>query len=113
VIAAAREGDDTNPKKASHSSQFYLVQGKIFTEAGLDSVEQIRLKGRKIPPAYRSVYKTIGGTPHLDQGYTVFGEMLNGFDVLDSIAAVPTGGPPYDRPLKDVRIVSMRLIPRK
>lgn len=113
VLAAAREGDETNPQKASHSSQFYLVQGKVFTGAGLDSVEIIRMKGRKIPPAYRSVYKTIGGTPHLDQGYTVFGEMLSGFAVLDSIAAVPTSGSPYDRPVKDVRILSMRLISRK
>ncbi len=73
VLAAARNGDDANPQKASSGSQFYIVQGKKFTDAGLDSVETYRLKGRKIPPDQREVYKTIGGTPHLDQNYTLFG----------------------------------------
>ncbi|MGH2565780.1 MAG: peptidylprolyl isomerase, partial [Ginsengibacter sp.] len=72
VIAAARMGDAENPTKASSGSQFYIVQGKTFTDAGLDSVEKYRLK-RKIPANEREVYKTIGGTPHLDQTYTVFG----------------------------------------
>lgn len=111
VLAAAREGDDSNPKKASSASQFYIVQGKVFTEAGLDSVETFRLKGRKIPKEHREVYKTIGGTPHLDQNYTVFGELIKGFDVLDSIAATPTNGRNNgDRPLKDIRIIKARLI---
>src|SRR5580658_1368705 len=73
ALAAAREGDDVNPAKASSGSQFYIVQGKIFTDKGLDSVELRRLKGRKIPPERRAVYKTIGGVPHLDGNYTVFG----------------------------------------
>lgn len=111
VLAAAREGDDSNPTKASSSSQFYIVQGKVFTDAGLDSVETFRLKGRKIPLEYRAVYKTTGGTPHLDQNYTVFGELIKGFDVLDSIAATPTNGRNNgDRPLKDIRIIKARLI---
>lgn len=114
VIAAARTGDDVNPQKASSGSQFYIVQGKVFTEAGLDSVETYRLKGRKLPAEHRAVYKTLGGTPHLDQGYTVFGELVSGFEVLDSIAAVPTSGRQGgDRPLKDVRIIKMSLIKRK
>ena len=74
VLAAARESDDANPSKASSGSQFYIVQGKKFTDAGLDSVETIRLKGRKIPIEHREVYKTTGGTPHLDLNYTVFGK---------------------------------------
>ena len=112
VIAAAREGDDTNPAKASSGSQFYIVQGKIFSDTGLDSVEINRLKGRKIPMAHRQVYKTIGGAPHLDQNYTIFGEVIKGLNVVDSIAAVSTSGKPYDRPLNDVRIIKMKLVKR-
>lgn len=113
VLAAAREGDDVNPTKASSGSQFYIVQGKTFSDAGLDSVETFRLKGRKIPPEQRAVYKTIGGTPHLDQNYTVFGEVVRGLDVVDSIAAVPTSRQPPDRPVEDVRILKATLVKRK
>lgn len=110
VIAAAR---DNNPEKASSGSQFYLVQGKKFTDAGLDSMETYRLK-RKIPLDQREVYKTIGGTPHLDQGYTVFGEVIKGQEVVDAIAAVSTStGADKDRPLEDVRIIKAKLIKRK
>lgn len=113
VIAAARMGDDVNPAKASSGSQFYIVQGKTFTDAGLDSVETYRLK-RKIPPNEREVYKTIGGTPHLDQNYTVFGNVVKGLDVVDKIAAVATSkGKDRDRPLEDVRIIKAKLIKRK
>ena len=115
VIAAARMGDNVNPQKASSGSQFYIVQGKIFTDAGLDSVEKFRLNGRKIPQEHREVYKTIGGTPHLDQGYTVFGELINGMDVVDQIAAVQTSKqqPDRDRPLQDVNILHAKLVKRK
>jgi peptidyl-prolyl cis-trans isomerase B (cyclophilin B) len=111
VIAAAR---DNNPEKASSGSQFYIVQGKKFTDAGLDSVEAYRLNGRKIPQEQREVYKTIGGTPHLDQNYTVFGEVVRGLDVVDKIAAVQTSrNQDRDRPLEDVRIIKAKLIKRK
>jgi cyclophilin family peptidyl-prolyl cis-trans isomerase len=113
VLAAARTGDDVNPTRASSGSQFYIVQGKSFTETGLDSVETVRLQGRKIPPEQRAIYKTLGGTPQLDQHYTVFGEVIRGMEVVDSIAASPTSGPPSDRPLKDVRILKMKLVKRK
>jgi cyclophilin family peptidyl-prolyl cis-trans isomerase len=114
VIAAARESDDVNPEKASSGSQFYIVQGRTFTDAGLDSVETFRLR-RKIPTAYREVYKTMGGTPHLDQGYTIFGEVVKGIEVVDSIAAVATSKnqSSKDRPLEDVRIIKAKLIKRK
>lgn len=114
VIAAARTGDNVNPQKASSGSQFYIVQGKVFTDAGLDSVETFRMNGRKIPAAQREVYKTIGGTPHLDQGYTVYGEIVKGSDVIDKIAAVQTSkAQDRDRPLQDVRILKVKLVKRK
>jgi cyclophilin family peptidyl-prolyl cis-trans isomerase len=113
VLAAARQGDDVNPEKASSGSQFYIVQGKTFTDTSLDSVETYRLK-RKIPEEQRAVYKTIGGTPHLDQNYTVFGKVIGGLDVVDTIAAVETSrGPDRDRPVKDVIIIKAKLIKRK
>jgi len=114
ALAAARMGDNSNPTKASSGSQFYIVQGKVFTDAGLDSVETFRLNGRKIPAEQRAVYKTIGGTPHLDQGYTVYGEVVKGLDVIDKIAAVQTSkAQDRDRPLQDVRIIKAKLIKRK
>lgn len=111
VIAAAR---DNNPEKASSGSQFYIVQGKIFTDAGLDSIETFRLKGRKIPAEQREVYKQIGGTPQLDQNYTVFGEVVKGLEVVDKIASVETSkGNDRDRPLEDARILKAKLVKRK
>ena len=114
VIAAARQGDDVNPAKASSGSQFYIVQGRVFTDAGLDSVETFRLKGRKLPATHRAVYKTLGGAPHLDSAYTVFGEVINGLAVIDSIAKTPTNGRQGgDRPLQNIRIISARLVNRR
>ena len=114
VIAAAREGDQVNPEKASSGRQFYIVQGRKFTDGGLDSLEIFRLKGRKIPADQREAYKTLGGTPHLDQGYTVFGEVVNGLEVVDKIAAVPTSkSTDRDRPLENVMIIKASLVKRK
>jgi len=109
AIAAAR---DNNPEKASSGCQFYIVQGRIFTDAGLDSVETFRLNGRKIPSEQREVYKTIGGSPHLDQSYTVFGEVVKGLDAVDKIAAAQTNRE-QNRPLEDIRIIKAKLIKRK
>ncbi|HEX2605769.1 MAG TPA: peptidylprolyl isomerase [Flavisolibacter sp.] len=114
VLAAAREGDQQNPEKKSSASQFYIVQGRTFTDPQLDSVERVRLQGRKIPPEHRAVYKTTGGTPQLDQNYTVFGEVVKGLEVVDRIAGTPTSkGEDRDRPLQDIRIVEARLVKRK
>jgi cyclophilin family peptidyl-prolyl cis-trans isomerase len=113
VLAAARESDDSNPQKASSAGQFYIVQGKKYTDAGLDSVEIKRLK-RKIPDYQREIYKTLGGAPFLDQNYTIFGEVVSGMATVDKIAAGPTSkGEDLNRPLADVRILSSRLIKKK
>lgn len=101
VLAAAREGDDVNPSKASSGSQFYLVQGKVFTDEQLNSIEEKRLKF-KIPEWQREVYKTIGGSPHLDRNYTVYGEIVVGLDMVDKIAALETDK--NNRPKQDVKM---------
>ena len=114
VTFAARKGDNENPERHSSGAQFYIVHGKTFTDAQLDSVEIARLQGRKISPERREHYKTIGGTPQLDGNYTVFGEVVSGQEVVDKIAAMPVStGPDTNRPLQDVRILSTRLVKRK
>jgi len=103
VLAAARNGDEVNPKRASSASQFYIVEGKRYTDADLDKVEKLpRYNGMnyKIPQSQREIYKTVGGTPSLDKLYTVYGEVVSGLDMVDRIAAVPKD--PRDRPLQDV-----------
>ena len=106
ALAAARNSDDENPERRSSGSQFYIVQGRTFTDEKLDKYEA-RL-GIKIPAEIREYYKTIGGTPHLDTQYTVFGEVLDGMDVVNAIAAVETNKD--DRPVVDVRILKMKII---
>lgn len=114
VIAAARTPDNVNPEKASSSSQFYIAQGKVYTDAELDLMEQQRLQGKKIPELYRVAYKTIGGIPHLDHNYTVYGEVIKGFEVIDKIAAVEVSrGRDLNRPIADVMIIKTKLIKRK
>lgn len=108
TIGAAR---DDNPQKESASSQFYLVQGKVFTHAGLDSLENGRRKGKKFSAAQRAAYTTIGGTPHLDDNYTVFGELVNGIPTIDTIAVVKTDQ--RDRPLEDVKVLKMNLLTKR
>lgn len=98
VLAAAR---DNNPEKASSSSQFYIVQGKVLTDSALNVIEKNRLK-HKIPDYQREVYKTLGGVPHLDRNYTVYGEVVTGLQMVDNIAAMPTGN--ANRPKEDVKM---------
>jgi cyclophilin family peptidyl-prolyl cis-trans isomerase len=98
ALAAARMGDQMNPERRSSGSQFYIVQGRVWTPEELDRMEQQR--GQAFSPEQRQAYTTIGGTPHLDAGYTVFGEVVEGLEVVDRIAAVQTG--PGDRPVHNV-----------
>ena len=98
ALAAARKGDQVNPEKASSGSQFYIVQGRIFTSAELDLLT--RQRNIIMNSEAESFYTSIGGTPHLDGGYTVFGELVEGYEVLDKIASLPTDA--YNRPLSDV-----------
>ena len=77
-----------------------IVQGKKLTDAELDQFSA--QTGKKLTPEQRNIYRTIGGTPHLDGDYTVFGEVIQGLDVIDKIAVQPTG--PGDKPLKDIKM---------
>ncbi len=107
AIGAAR---DDNPAKQSSASQFYLVHGRVFSEAGLDSLEISRMKGKKFSAAQRASYTSIGGAPHLDGNYTVFGELLNGVPTVDAIAIVKTDA--KDRPVEDIKM-KMTLLTRR
>lgn len=97
ALAAARTN---NPEKKSSGSQFYIVQGGPVTEATLDQIES--MKRFHYTPEQRKAYLANGGTPHLDRDYTVFGHVIEGLDVIDKIAATPTG--PQDRPKQDVKM---------
>lgn len=103
ALAAARTN---NPKKESSGSQFYIVQGQVYTDAQLSQFEAQR--GIKFSEEQRKTYTTVGGTPHLDGEYTVYGEVIQGLDVVDKIAAVKTQ--PGDRPLEEVKIISVKVL---
>ncbi len=100
ALAAARMGDQVNPQRRSSGSQFYIVTGRKFTDAELDQIEQ--RMGTKFTPEQRRIYTTEGGAPFLDGAYTVFGEVVEGIEVAEQIAAQPRNR--FDRPLKDIRM---------
>ena len=89
ALAAARQGDHVNPKKASSGCQFYIVQGQVLTDAHIQMYQE--RMGKTFTAEQIEAYKTVGGTPHLDGEYTVFGEVVEGLDVIDKIASVKTG----------------------
>ena len=93
ALSAARQGDQVNPSKASSGSQFYIVQGKKANPGQLSA---------NYTAEQKKIYETIGGTPFLDMQYTVYGEITEGLDVIDKIAAVEKDA--SDRPLKDVKM---------
>jgi cyclophilin family peptidyl-prolyl cis-trans isomerase len=100
ALCAARQGDQVNPQKASSGSQFYIVQGEVFDERKLSFYEE-RL-GKIFSAKQRQAYMTVGGTPHLYGDYTVFGEVIEGLDIVDKIAGVKTGY--MDVPVEPVTI---------
>lgn len=100
ALAAARKADQVNPKKASSGSQFYIVQGMVLSDQQLDIYE--KQTGKKVSPERRKAYSTVGGTPYLDDEYTVFGEVIKGLEVIDKIAAVQTAQ--GDRPVQDIKM---------
>ena len=118
ALAAAREGDGVNPQKASSGCQFYIVEGKTFTDAELSTMEAGKIARYGInslndstfrfSAEARAVYRTRGGTPHLDGNYTVFGEVTEGIDVVEKISKVKTNA--SDRPVEDVRVITMKMI---
>ena len=104
ALAAARQGDAVNPQKESSGSQFYLVVGRVMTQQQINSFAQ---SGAPFTKESIEAYTTMGGTPHLDGSYTVFGEIVIGLEILDRIAITQTDT--YNRPIVDV-IYSISLI---
>ena len=98
ALAAARKGDSANPQKASNGSQFYLVQGRVLSSEEIEFLEQRGVASFSEESA--EIYRTLGGTPHLDGSYTIFGEVVKGLEIIDSIANCPADA--YDRPIEDV-----------
>jgi len=114
ALCAARRSDKLNPNRVSSGCQFYIVEGHTYTPDELDALEQ-KVGGRisarntfKYSDKMRLTYETFGGTPTLDAQYTVFGELVKGFDVLEAICKLETNK--EDRPKKDVRILKMKVV---
>jgi cyclophilin family peptidyl-prolyl cis-trans isomerase len=105
ALAAARMPDQVNPEKESSGSQFYIVQGSSVSDQLLDKIES--MYGFKYTDAQRELYKKVGGTPHLDKNYTIFGQVVAGMEVIDKIAAVRTDA--NNRPGEDIKIKKMRI----
>lgn len=104
ALAGARMPDNVNPNRESSGSQFYIVEGRTFSDEELTQMETYIQNATKDPlfhytPEQKEMYKTLGGTPHLDLQYTVFGEVISGLEFVDPISILPTVPP--DRPKTD------------
>ena len=112
ALAAAREGDDVNPEMRSSGSQFYIVWGKVQSEGAMEAVKQRMYEVTdgefELPDGIMESYETNGGTPHLDGSYTVFGEVVEGLNIVKAIQRVRTDK--YDRPVKDVKILKAEIV---
>lgn len=113
-LCMAREGDDENPTKASGATDFYITWGRNFSPRQMEYlVEQMQREGKNYAIPSKEVqegYIKYGGVPHLDNGYTVFGEVLEGLDVVDKIQNVATNKENNDRPLEDIIILKAEQI---
>lgn len=112
ALAAAREGDEVNPRRESSSSQFYIVWGRTMDDAQLDRMQE-RIAAATggaalLPDSLRALYRTVGGTPHLDGQYTVFGHVAEGLEVVEAIQRAATDA--MARPIEDIRILGVEII---
>lgn len=105
ALAAARTGDHINPERKSSGSQFYIVQGQTYPVERVTQMSQ--RSGVQYTEEQKQTYAQVGGTPHLDMQYTVFGEVIEGLEVVDKIAAVQTYQ--ADRPVEDI-IMSVKVL---
>jgi cyclophilin family peptidyl-prolyl cis-trans isomerase len=106
MIGSPRKPDTKNERLRSDGSQFYIVSGRKYSDTEMDELE--KENNYKFSPVQRQVYKTIGGAPHLDGSYTVFGEVISGMDVVDKIVQVETDD--QWRPLEDIRLKKVTIL---
>jgi cyclophilin family peptidyl-prolyl cis-trans isomerase len=106
MIGSPRKPDTKNQRRRSDGSQFYIVSGRKYFDKELDELEE--QNNYKFSSTQRQAYKTVGGAPHLDGTYTVFGEVLSGMDVVDKIVQVETDR--QWRPIKDIRLKKVRIL---